>query len=56
MTSWDQELKDHFQTSNWIIGTVFNVTFLDGNTSSIFIVSVLCDAHWNNIVFEITII
>lgn len=54
MRPWDQEGKDHFLTSNWIIRTALIITFLDGNVSSIFIVCVLFNTHWNNNVLETT--
>lgn len=54
MRSWDQEVKDHFLTSNWILRTALIITILGGNVSSIFIVCMLCDTHWNNNVLETT--
>lgn len=46
--------RDHFLTTNWILRTALILTSLDGNISSIFIVTVLCDTHWNNNVLETT--
>lgn len=54
MRSWDQEVKDHFLTSNWILRTALIITILGGNVSSIFIVCMPCDTHWNNNVLETT--
>lgn len=54
MRLWDQEVKDHFLTSNWILRTALIITILYGNGSSIFTVCMLCDTHWNNNVLEST--